>query len=156
MPQKMKLSSPAFQPGTEIPVQYTCLGPNINPPLIFSELPDGVKSFVFILEDVDAKPTPWTHWMLFNIPDHVLEIQENSIPKNSIEGLANNHSFGYEGPCPKYFSGTHHYWFRLYALNKKLDLPAASERSEVWQAMQGYIIGEASLLGLCTSAGNNS
>lgn len=147
----MQITSPVFQYGKEIPQPYTCLGPNINPPLQFTDIPSGVQSFVLIFEDVDAAPRPWTHWMLFNIPATTTEVKEGSIPEGAVEGLANNHSFGYEGPCPKYFKGTHHYWYRLYALNKKLDLPAATEREEVEEKMKNAVIAKAELLGLCTA-----
>ena len=97
------------------------------------------------------RPKPWTHWILFNIPVTTGIIKEGSIPKGAVEGLANNHSFGYEGPCPKYFKGTHHYWFRLYALDSQLDLPAATEREEIEEKMKDHIIEKAELLGLCTA-----
>lgn len=135
-----------------IPQQYTCLGPNISPPLQFSNIPTAARSLVLIFEDVDARPKPWTHWMIFNIPATTTEVPENAIPPGGVEGLANNHSFGYEGPCPKYFSGTHHYWFRLYALDIILDLPPESEREAVEAAMQGHVLETAALQGLCTAA----
>jgi Raf kinase inhibitor-like YbhB/YbcL family protein len=137
-----------------IPQQYTCMGPNISPPLQFHNIPPATRSLVLIFEDVDATPKPWTHWMVFNIPTATteLEVLENTIPPGGIEGLANNHSFGYEGPCPKYFTGTHHYWFRLYALDILLDLPPKSEREAVEAAMQGHVLEMAALQGLCTAA----
>jgi Raf kinase inhibitor-like YbhB/YbcL family protein len=145
----MKIKSPVFAHGEPIPQRFTCLGPNINPPIYFEEVPEGAKSLVMIFEDVDATPKAWTHWMLFNIPPTTPQIEEGVIPEGATEGLANNHSFGYEGPCPKYFKGTHHYWYRVYALDTVLDLPAATEREEVEEKMQSYIIEQAELLGLC-------
>lgn len=146
----MRLKS-SFEHNTEIPQPYTCLGPNISFPLQFEEIPDGTKSLALIFEDVDAAPKAWTHWMVFNIPPSTVNVPENTIPEGGLEGLANNHSFGYEGPCPKYFKGTHHYWLRLYALDIMLDLPKASEREEVEEKMQGHILAQAELLGLCTA-----
>lgn len=139
-----------FNNGEEIPKPYTCLGPNVNPPLFFDEIPAEAKSLVLIFEDVDAIPI-WTHWMLFNIPPTTTEIKEGTIPEGAVEGLANNHSFGYEGPCPKYFEGIHHYWYRLFALDIALDLPAATERDEVEEKMRPHVIAKAYLLGLCNS-----
>ncbi|MGN6616818.1 MAG: YbhB/YbcL family Raf kinase inhibitor-like protein [Ilyomonas sp.] len=150
----MEIKSSLFNHGEAIPKKNTCLGPNINPSLHFENVPAETKSLVLIFEDVDATPKPWTHWMLFNIPPSTKEVSEGKIPEGAIEGLANNHSFGYEGPCPKYFKGTHHYWFRFYALNTNLDLPAATEREEVEAAMQSHIIAKAELLGLCTAPEN--
>ena len=147
----MKIKS-TFQHNEEILKPNTCLGKNINPPLEFEDIPEGTKSLVLIFEDVDATPKPWTHWMLFNIPPSVTKIEEGTIPEGATEGLANNHSFGYEGPCPRYFSGTHHYWFRLYALDTVLDLPKNSEREDVEERMKDHVIEKAELLGLCTAA----
>lgn len=147
----MRLYSDLFKDGENIPVQYTCLGPNINPPLQIADIPPSTQSMVLVFEDVDATPKAWTHWMLFNIPPTVNRIGEGSIPPGAMEGLANNHSFGYEGPCPKYFTGTHHYYFRLYALDTVLTMPAASEREAVEQAMEGHVIARAELCGLCTA-----
>ena len=145
----MKLRT-VFEHNQQIPQPYTCLGPNISPPLQFEDIPEGTKSLVLILEDVDATPKPWTHWLVFNIPPTTLATEQGKIPEGATEGLANNHSFGYEGPCPRYFQGTHHYWFRVFALDTVLDLPAASEREEIEEAMQGHVIEKAELLGLCT------
>jgi Raf kinase inhibitor-like YbhB/YbcL family protein len=148
----MEIKSALFNNGETIPYHYTCLGPNINPSLQFNDIPSNAESLVLIFEDVDATPKPWTHWMLFNIPATTTNVKEGTIPEGTTEGLANNHSFGYEGPCPKYFKGTHHYWFRLYALDTKLDLPAATEREEVEEKMKEHIIEKAELMGLCTAS----
>ncbi|HEY6975928.1 MAG TPA: YbhB/YbcL family Raf kinase inhibitor-like protein [Chitinophagaceae bacterium] len=147
----MEITSPLFRHGEHIPQRFTCLGQNVNPPLQFENVPDNAQSLVLIFEDVDATPKPWTHWMLFDIPATTTEVIEATIPNGATEGLANNHSFGYEGPCPKYFKGTHHYWFRLYALGTQLNLPAATEREEVETKMKDQIVARAELLGLCTA-----
>lgn len=139
-----------FDHGTEIPKQNTCFGPNINPPLYFEEIPAEAQSLVLIFEDLNAIPI-WTHWMLFNIPVTTTEIKEGTIPEGAVEGLANNHSFGYEGPCPKYFEGVHHYRFRLFALDTILNLPAATEREVVEASMEEHVIAKAELQGLCNS-----
>jgi Raf kinase inhibitor-like YbhB/YbcL family protein len=139
-----------YSNGQEIPKLNTCMGPNVNPPLFFDDIPEEAKSLVLIFEDIDAIPI-WTHWMVFNIPPTTAEIKEGSIPEGAVEGLANNHSFGYEGPCPKYFEGIHHYWFRLYALDIVLDLPAATEREVVEEKMKDHVVAKSYLLGLCNS-----
>ncbi len=144
----MEITSPAFEYEGIVPEKYTCFGANINPPLQFSDLPEETESLVLIFEDIDATPKPWTHWILFNIPRSVKEVGEGNVPNGAVEGLCNNHTFGYEGPCGKYFSGTHHYWFRLYALDKVLDLPAATEREDVEEKMKEHVIAKAGLLGL--------
>jgi Raf kinase inhibitor-like YbhB/YbcL family protein len=147
----MKIISPLFTHGAPVPQKFTCLGANINPPLLIEDVPEQAKALVLIFEDADATPKAWTHWMLFDIPPTIKEITENEIPAGAKEGLANNHTFGYEGPCPKYFTGTHHYWFRLYALDTALGLPAATEREEIEQKMQPHIIATAMLSIVCTA-----
>jgi len=147
----MKITS-VFDHQQPIPQKYTCLGPNVNPPLEFHDIPPGAQSLVLIFEDTDATPKPWTHWMVFNIPAGTTRVAENTIPAGGVEGLANNHSFGYEGPCPKYFAGTHHYWFRLYALDTMLALPPSTEREVVEAAMEDHVLAYATLMGVCTAA----
>ncbi len=150
----MEIICPLFHSGEQIPEKFTCLGVNINPPLLFKDIPSDTGSMVLIFEDVDATPKPWTHWMLFNISSNINEIKEGTVPEHCVEALANNHSFGYEGPCPKYFKGTHHYWFRLYALDIILYAPAATEREEIEDLIKNHIIGKAELMGLCTAPKN--
>lgn len=99
----MKISSPAFEDGTLIPSRYTCDGPNISPPLVFEDVPEGAKTLVLLVEDVDAPANPWVHWLVFNIPATTLNVPEGMIPPGGKEGLANNNTYGYEGPCPRYF-----------------------------------------------------
>ena len=140
-----------FEANQEIPVLFTCMSENINPPLYFEDIPEGTKSLILVLEDTDATPTPWIHWLLFNIPPTVTQVNQNEIPEGATEGLANNKSFGYEGPCPKYFSGTHNYLFSLVALNTVLDIPKESDKTVVYEKMQGHILENAQLVGLCTA-----
>ena len=139
-----------FDHATEIPKIYTCFGPNVNPPLFIDEVPEEAQSLVLMFEDLNSAPL-WTHWMLFNIPVTTTEIKEGTIPEGAVEGLANNHTHGYEGPCPKYFEGIHHYRYRLFALDTVLDLPAATERDVVEQQMQGHVVAKADLEGICNS-----
>lgn len=139
-----------FGNGLEIPKINTCMGDNVSPSLFFDDVPAETKSLVLLLEDVDNIPL-WTHWLLFNIPPDTIEILEGQIPEGATEGLANDHSFGYNGPCPKYYEGIHHYWFRLFALDAVLDLPAETEREVVEEQMRDHVIAKAYLLGICNS-----
>lgn len=141
----MTLQSPAFN-AEFIPIQFTCLGENIPPPLQVADVPLHTKSFVLIFEDLDSTPI-WTHWLLYNIPfsEGLLDLAA------SIEGLVNNNSIGYEGPCPKYFSGIHRYHFHLYALNTMLLLDTPVDRNTVEEVMQGSILGEANLYVFCSA-----
>lgn len=150
----MKIISPVFSYGEEIPRKHTGLGLNINPPLQFKDFPKNTKSFVLWIEDQDALPEPWIHWLVFNIPQGVTEISEGVIPAGAREGLANNKTFGYEGPNPKYFTGTHRYYFKVFALDSVLEIPPEANCETVKAKMWRHILDEGELLGLCTSKGD--
>jgi Raf kinase inhibitor-like YbhB/YbcL family protein len=144
----MQIISPAFQSGQPVPQPYTCKGGNVNPPLEFRDIPLYTQSLVLMLEDVDAPANPWVHWLVFNIPPTTTQCSANTLPEGATEGIANGGTFGYEGPCPKYFNGLHHYHFKLYALDTVLDIPAESDRQVVLRAMAGHVLAEALLIGL--------
>lgn len=147
----MLLQSTAFSDNHEIPKQFTCLGENVNPPLEITEMPQETKSWVLIVEDRDATPIPWIHWLIFNIPPKITAIAAHSLPVGSTEGLANGNTFGYEGPCPKYFTGTHHYTFTAYALDTVLQLERDVTAHDVRSAMNGHILAQTALSGICTA-----
>jgi Raf kinase inhibitor-like YbhB/YbcL family protein len=148
----MKLQSSAFNNGEEIPVKYTCFGPNISPPLSFIDVPAKAQSLVLTLEDVNAEGKPWVHWLVFNIPTTTKHVAEGQLPLGGVEGLANGGTYGYEGPCPRYFNGRHHYWFQLYALDSLLDLSATADLATVKKAMSSHILDQAELLGIAEGA----
>ncbi|MFD0975565.1 YbhB/YbcL family Raf kinase inhibitor-like protein [Salinimicrobium gaetbulicola] len=143
MEAKIKVSSTAFSGNSEIPEKYTCDGENVNPPLRFDHLPETTKSLALIVDDPDAPAGTWDHWVVWNI-EPAKELAENSIPgeegKNSFK---QNH---YGGPCPP--SGTHRYFFKVYALDSKLDLDKDSEKEDLEKAMQGKILSSGELIGL--------
>jgi len=147
-PITMNLSSPAFENAGNIPSKYTCDGDNISPELNWSEVPEGTESFVLIHDDPDAVPVAgyvWDHWILYNIPANT-----SSIPENSSVGQQGMTSFGktgYGGPCPPDSSGKHKYFFKLYALDSSLDLPAEPDKSQIEEAMEGHILAQAELTG---------
>jgi Raf kinase inhibitor-like YbhB/YbcL family protein len=145
----MLITSPVFQDRNDVPTPHTCNGENISPALEFRDLPVGTKSLVLIVEDIDATPDPWIHWLVFNISQTTTSVSAGHIPEGGTEGIANGGTHGYEGPCPKYFSGTHHYHFRLFALDTVLDLPASTDKAEVNASMQDHVIDSATLVGLC-------
>jgi len=142
----MKISSPEFQNNGFIPKKFTCQGENINPELVFSDVPKNANSLVLIMDDPDAPMGTWDHWILFSIPADVKEIIEDSVPMNAVQGLNSWPKNEYGGPCPP--SGTHRYFFKLYALDKMLDLDESADKSVVESAMEGHIIAKAELIGL--------
>jgi hypothetical protein len=146
----MELTSAAFKPGEMIPAKYTCDGPDVSPPLTWSDPPTGTKSFALISDDPDAPVGTWVHWVLWNIPASARSLEENlpkqgSLPHGARQGTTDFRRIGYGGPCPP--SGTHRYFFKLYALDTTLDLPAATTKKHLEKAMQGHILAQAELMG---------
>jgi len=147
-----KLLSPAFSHGEEIPIRHTCEGENVSPPLSWKDFPDITKSFVLLVVDPDA-PDPkrpgkqWTHWCVFNIPHTVTHFPEamKSYPEGSRIALNDFENANYGGPCPPI--GRHRYFFKMYALSKKINLPGEPTRADVDKAMEGHIIARAELMG---------
>lgn len=140
---EIKITSPAFKNNAPIPKKYTCDGDDINPPLKLEGLPDEAKSIVLIVDDPDAPMGTWDHWIVWNIPP-MGEIAENVVP--GIEGMNDFQRQSYGGPCPP--SGTHRYFFKVYALKEKLDLDTNSRKSNVEKAMEGKILAKGELIGL--------
>ena len=144
----MKLESSAFENGKVIPRKYGYKTENFSPPLQISEIPEGTKSLVLIMDDPDAMGAVgkvWVHWVLWNISPNTKEISENSIPNNSIEGKTDFDEVGYGGPAPP--DKEHTYIFKLYALNETLNLKKDSTKEEIEKSMKQYILDEVKLEG---------
>ncbi len=140
----MKLTSSAFQNNGQMPSEYTCDGSDLSPPLEISDVPLNAKSLALIMDDSDAPVGTWDHWVVFNIPTSTKEISKGTAP-NGVAGKNSWGRTGYGGPCPP--SGTHRYFFKLYALDATLNLPEGSAKKELEKAMQGHIIAQAQLMG---------
>lgn len=141
----MTIKSPAFGHNQTIPKKYTCDGEDINPPLELNGVPPGGKSLVLIVDDPDAPAGTWVHWTVWNINPQTKTIAENSSPAGSIEGATDFGKPGYGGPCPP--SGTHRYFFKIYALDTLLNLPPTAKKPDLEKAMQGHILDKAELVG---------
>ncbi|MDA8095337.1 MAG: YbhB/YbcL family Raf kinase inhibitor-like protein [Betaproteobacteria bacterium] len=145
----LTLTSPSFRPGESIPKEYTCDGADRSPPLAWSGTPADTKTLALVLEDPDAPGGTWVHWVLYNIPARVHALEAN-VPHHPVladgarQGLNSWPKTGYGGPCPP--SGTHHYWFHLYALDTLLDLKTPTQ-AQLLDAMKGHILAEAELMG---------
>jgi len=148
LPQQknMKLTSSVFKNNGLIPPKYTCDGENVNPPLQISEVPEGTKSLALVIDDPDAPMETWDHWIIWNINPAISSIDENSVPPGATEGLNSAKQHSYSGPCPP--SGTHHYHFKLYALDTTLNLDPASGKKELEKAIENHILDFAELIGL--------
>ncbi len=146
----LTLSSPAFAPGQPIPAEYSCKGRNISPALAWSGAPSNTASYALILDDPDAPAGTFTHWVIYNIPAVSNGLAQAIAPTPTLDdGAAQgknsaNHRF-YDGPCPP--SGTHRYFFRLYALDTRLDLAPGATADELRQAMKGHILAQGELMG---------
>ncbi|MCE0523239.1 MAG: YbhB/YbcL family Raf kinase inhibitor-like protein [Methylacidiphilales bacterium] len=139
------VSSPAFHRGMPIPGKYALHQENISPELRVANVPGNARSLVLIVDDPDAPAGLWTHWLVWNLPAHTSAIPEGKLPSGARQG---KNSFGntrYDGPSPPF--GTHRYYFHLYALDATLSLPAGSSRTDLEQAMNGHVIGEAETFG---------
>lgn len=142
----MKLISSAFENQQKIPDKYTCRGFNVNPPLQFLEVPENAQSIALIVDDPDAPAGTWVHWVVVNLEPRTLGIEEDRKPSTGIEGLNSFGNRNYGGPCPP--SGTHRYFFKLYALDTLLDVTETADKQAVETAMQGHILDQAELMGV--------
>ena len=141
----MKLTSPAFDMNQAIPSKYTCQGENISPPLEVGDVPHETQSLAVILDDPDAPSGDFVHWVVWDIDPGTTGIDENRVPTGAIQGINSASQAHYTGPCPP--SGTHHYHFKLYALDTKLTLPSSAQKQDLLQAMEGHNIVQAELVG---------
>jgi len=145
----MIITSVAFKDNEMIPKKFTCDGENVSPELSWKNEPVGTKSFVIIVDDPDAPVGTWVHWVLFNIPSDVHGLPEDFSPENNkwyTEGMNDFRKTNYGGPCPP--SGTHRYFFKLYALDCVLDLHEGATKNQVLSKMSRHILGKAEIIGL--------
>ncbi len=141
----MKVISSAFKNGEAIPEKYTCDGMDLSPPLTFKDIPVAAVTLALIADDPDAPGGTWVHWLVWNMDPSVDGISQGE----AIKGEKGKNDFGrltYGGPCPP--RGTHRYYFKLYALDKQLNLKEGSSKKELEKAMEGHIIEEAHLMGI--------
>ncbi len=139
----MEITSPEFKNSQFIPVKFTCQGLGINPALIITDIPLAAKSLVLFIEDPDAPGGTFVHWVVYDIPV-VGRIEENSVPGK--QGSNDGGRLSYVGPCPP--SGTHRYFFKIYALDKIFNLDEGISKPSLESAMLGHILGQAELVGL--------
>ena len=162
----MKLTSPAFENGASIPRHYSGISDELSPPLTWNDVPEGTQSFALICDDPDApshvhpRPEgPWVHWVIYNIPGSERQLPEALQPVARLDkpdGASQGQNdfghpgdIGYRGPMPPLGSGPHRYFFKIYALNRLLDLPPENAtKNSLLSAMQGHVLAEAELMGL--------
>ena len=140
----MKISSSAFEEGENIPSKFTCDGANTSPELHIEGAPANAKSLVLIVDDPDAPSGLFTHWLVWNLSPQTSSVGEGATPKG-VSGTNDFGKTGYGGPCPP--SGTHRYFFKVFALDSELSLPAGSKRSQLETAMKGHVVGQGQVMG---------
>jgi Raf kinase inhibitor-like YbhB/YbcL family protein len=140
----ISVTTPAFQAGGDVAAKFTCNGANVNPELRINGVPSEAKSLVLIVDDPDAPRGLFTHWIVWNIDPKATDIGENSAPAAGIQGTNDFGKRNYGGPCPP--SGTHRYFFKIYALDTKLDLKPSARRAELDAAMRGHTLAQGELM----------
>jgi Raf kinase inhibitor-like YbhB/YbcL family protein len=147
---KMQVTSTAFNDGGMIPQQYTCDGQDKSPPLNWGEAPDKTRSFALIADDPDAPGGTFVHWVLYGLPAEVHELPEGvpdneTLPSGARQGVTGFGAVGYGGPCPP--SGTHRYFFKVYALDTELSLPPGRSKADLLKAMEGHVLAQGQIMG---------
>ena len=145
------ISSSSFSQGGEIPRKFTCDGADVSPELTWTTPPAGTQSFALIADDPDAPAGTWTHWVLYDLPPQITVVPEgmskvDEVPSGGRQGRNDFRKIGYGGPCPPP-GKPHRYFFKIYAVDRMLNLKPGSSKQEVEQAMQNHILGQAELMG---------
>ena len=146
------LSSPAFADGTAIPVEHTCDGADVSPPLTWSDPPGGTRAFALIVDDPDAPAGTWVHWVLYNLPPATAQLPgviakvETLDLGGARQGRNDFRHPGYGGPCPPP-GPAHRYFFKLYALDTPLEVRPGAQKKDVEAVMRGHTLGVAQLMG---------
>jgi hypothetical protein len=148
----MRLTSSAFTDNDTLPINHTCDGEDISPALEWSGAPEDTMSYAVIMDDPDAYPGAFTHWLIFNIPEHITRLPEAmpnrpQLPDGSQQGKNDFSTIGYGGPCPPR-GNPHHYQFTLYALDRNLDLRDGASKAQLLNAMKSHILAQVKITGL--------
>jgi len=147
--------SEAFEDGQPIPTQHAQDGDNVSPPLQFDNVPSEARELVLIVDDPDApRPDPWVHWVMYKIPagtdrlpEGIAKGRQTDEPAGARQGRGTSGTVGYDGPAPPRGHGTHHYHFKLYALDSEVDLEPEAEKSTVLEAIRDHILDQGELVG---------
>jgi Raf kinase inhibitor-like YbhB/YbcL family protein len=147
---ELKITSSAFQDGGMIPSKYTCDGPDLSPPIAWGGVPEGTKSIALICDDPDAPGGTWVHWVLYDLPADTRSLPEHVPPDKVLsngakQGTTDFGKIGYGGPCPP--SGTHRYFFKVFALNTMLNLNSGATKAQLVETMKGHVLAQGQLMG---------
>ena len=142
----LRLTSTAFSQKGQVPSKYTCDGDDMNPPLSIEGVPPEAKALALIVDDPDAPAGTWVHWVVWNIDPRTTEIKEGAVPPGAQQGMNDFRKTEYGGPCPP--SGTHRYFFKLYALDGALNPGPKATKPMLEKAMKGHILSQTELVGV--------
>ena len=153
--QNWSLTSSAFEAQARIPQRHSGDGVDLSPPLTWTSAPASCRELALIVDDPDApSPEPWVHWVLYKIPPSTTALAEGipttralSQPSGAVQGTNSWRTVGYRGPAPPPGHGTHHYHFKLYALDAVLPLEAGLDKKRLLAAMEGHVIGQTEMIG---------
>ena len=149
--EKISIQAEGFNEGDMIPDEFTCKGRDISPSISWKGIPAGTQSITLIMDDPDAPGGTFVHWVIYNIPSQTWNLpkgmpQDKTLADGSMQGMTDFGQPGYGGPWPS--SGkTHRYFFKVYALDMKINLPAQASKNQVESAMKGHILAEGALMG---------
>jgi len=147
----LQMSSAAFSSGEAIPKKFTCDGPDVSPQLKWNDPPAKTQSMALIMDDPDAPGSTWVHWVLYDLPANTRELPEGVAKQEQLssgarQGRNDFEKTGYGGPCPPP-GKPHRYFFKLYALDNKLNLKSGATKAELERAMKSHVLGQAELIG---------
>jgi Raf kinase inhibitor-like YbhB/YbcL family protein len=146
----IEVTSQAFEDGEAIPARYTCDGLDVSPELSWDPVPDDTQNLALIADDPDAPGRTFVHWVIYDLPPDTRRLPEDvpkqqTPPGGAVQGVNGAGRIGYMGPCPP--SGTHRYFFKVFALDTRLDIGAGATKADVVDAMQGHVLAEGQLMG---------
>jgi Raf kinase inhibitor-like YbhB/YbcL family protein len=147
-PRSLALGSPAFRDGEPIPAEVSCQGDDVSPPLRVGGTPPGTRALALVCDDPDAPGGTFTHWLAWNLPPETTELPRGADVRRLGATTAEN-GFGrpgYGGPCPPR-GQTHRYFFRVFALDRPLDLPATASADDVWRAVAAHVLAWGEIMG---------
>jgi len=148
--ETLRVLSSAFKEGGMIPQRYACDGEDISPPLSWEAVPEGTRSIALIVDDPDAPRGTFVHWVLYDLPANLRELpeklpREKTLPGGGTQGTNSFGKIGYGGPCPP--SGTHRYFFKVYALNAQTNLAPGKSKEDLLETMEGHILAQGQIMG---------
>jgi len=147
----LEVKSPDFASGGTIPKRFTCEGADLSPALEWSAPPSGTESFALIADDPDAPAGTWVHWVAFDLPPTLRSLpqavpKKEQLPDGTRQGQNDFGKTGYGGPCPPP-GKVHRYFFKIYALDTKLNLPSRATKKDVERAMQNHVLAQGEYVG---------